>query len=67
VEGSWSRLLARRAVEPAQNGELYLEFLTVSAVRDPSGATTHYVGVFSDITKAKESQEKLDHWRTTIR
>ncbi|WP_373991558.1 EAL domain-containing protein [Duganella sp. BuS-21] len=44
-----------------KNGELYLEFLTVSAVRDTSGATTHYVGVFSDITKAKESQEKLDH------
>jgi diguanylate cyclase (GGDEF)-like protein/PAS domain S-box-containing protein len=44
-----------------KNGELYLEFLTVSAVRDTRGNTTHYVGVFSDITKAKESQEKLDH------
>ncbi|MRW92780.1 EAL domain-containing protein [Duganella sp. FT80W] len=44
-----------------KNGELYLEFLTVSAVRDTRGQTTHYVGVFSDITKAKESQEKLDH------
>ncbi|WP_445230583.1 EAL domain-containing protein [Duganella rhizosphaerae] len=44
-----------------KNGELYLEWLTVSAVRDTRGETTHYVGVFSDITKAKESQEKLDH------
>ncbi|RFP16083.1 MULTISPECIES: EAL domain-containing protein [unclassified Duganella] len=44
-----------------KNGELYLEWLTVSAVRDTQGETTHYVGVFSDITKAKESQEKLDH------
>jgi diguanylate cyclase (GGDEF)-like protein/PAS domain S-box-containing protein len=44
-----------------KNGELYLEWLTVSAVRDSRGETTHYVGVFSDITKAKESQEKLDH------
>jgi diguanylate cyclase (GGDEF)-like protein/PAS domain S-box-containing protein len=44
-----------------KNGELYLEFLTVSAVRDTRGKATHYVGVFSDITKAKESQEKLDH------
>ncbi|MBV6323044.1 EAL domain-containing protein [Duganella violaceipulchra] len=44
-----------------KNGELYLEWLTVSAVRDTRGQTTHYVGVFSDITKAKESQEKLDH------
>ncbi|MES2324882.1 MAG: EAL domain-containing protein [Pseudomonadota bacterium] len=44
-----------------KNGELYLEGLTVSAVRDDNAAITHYVGVFSDITKAKESQEKLDH------
>ncbi|SHH03610.1 EAL domain-containing protein [Massilia sp. CF038] len=44
-----------------KNGELYLEWLTVSAVRDDQGATTHYVGVFSDITKARESQAQLDH------
>ncbi|MES2129512.1 MAG: EAL domain-containing protein, partial [Pseudomonadota bacterium] len=44
-----------------KNGELYLEWLTVSAVRDNHGMCTHYVGVFSDITKVKESQEKLDH------
>jgi diguanylate cyclase (GGDEF)-like protein/PAS domain S-box-containing protein len=44
-----------------KNGELYLEWLTISAVRDNHGDTTHYVGVFSDITKVKESQEKLDH------
>lgn len=44
-----------------KNGELYLEWLTVSAVRDNAGLITHYVGVFSDITKVKESQDKLDH------
>ncbi|MDL2356150.1 MAG: EAL domain-containing protein [Pseudomonadota bacterium] len=44
-----------------KNGELYLEWLTVSAVRDNGGAISHYVGVFSDITKVKESQDKLDH------
>lgn len=44
-----------------KNGELYLEWLTVSAVRDDRAVITHYVGVFSDITKVKESQEKLDH------
>ncbi len=44
-----------------KNGELYLEWLTVSAVRDDHATITHYVGVFSDITKVKESQEKLDH------
>ncbi len=44
-----------------KNGDLYLEWLTVSAVRDNHGACTHFVAVFSDITKVKESQEKLDH------
>ncbi|MCG2584258.1 EAL domain-containing protein [Massilia sp. TS11] len=44
-----------------KSGELYLEYLTLSAVRDNAGTVTHYVGVFSDITKVKESQEKLDH------
>jgi diguanylate cyclase (GGDEF)-like protein/PAS domain S-box-containing protein len=44
-----------------KNGEVYPEWLTVSAVRDDQGVVTHYVGVFSDITKAKESQDKLDH------
>ncbi len=42
-------------------GEYYLEWLTISAVRDKDGACTHYVGVFRDITQAKESQQKLDH------
>ena len=44
-----------------KNGEVYLEWLTVSAVRGDHDAVTHYVCVFSDITKVKESQEKLDH------
>ncbi len=44
-----------------KNGEIYLEWLTISAVRDTRAGTTHYVGVFSDITLIKESQEKLDH------
>ncbi|WP_228895992.1 EAL domain-containing protein [Pseudoduganella aquatica] len=44
-----------------KTGELYLEWLTVSAVRDTRGVTTHYVCVFSDITLVKQSQEKLDH------
>jgi len=43
-----------------KNGEVFLEWLTVSAVRNGEGALTHYVGVFSDITRLKESQEQLD-------
>jgi len=50
-----------------KDGEAYLEWLTVSAVRgegagDGDGApVSHYVCVFSDITRAKESQAQLDH------
>ncbi|MCC2956234.1 EAL domain-containing protein [Massilia sp. IC2-477] len=44
-----------------KNGEVYLEWLTASAVRNDADEVTHYVCVFSDITKVKESQEKLDH------
>jgi diguanylate cyclase (GGDEF)-like protein/PAS domain S-box-containing protein len=44
-----------------KNGDDYLEWLTVSAVRGDHDAVTHYVCVFSDITRVKESQDKLDH------
>jgi diguanylate cyclase (GGDEF)-like protein/PAS domain S-box-containing protein len=44
-----------------KDGETYLEWLTVSTVRDSAGKVAHYVGVFSDITRLKESQDKLDY------
>lgn len=43
-----------------KNGEVFPEWLTISAVTDAAGATSHYVAVFSDITAIKQSQEKLD-------
>ncbi len=44
-----------------KNGEQFLQALTITAVRDSHGVTTHYAGVFSDITLVKENEEKLDH------
>jgi diguanylate cyclase (GGDEF)-like protein/PAS domain S-box-containing protein len=44
-----------------KNGETWLQWLTVSTVRGDEGRVSHYVGVFSDITRLKESQEKLDY------
>jgi len=44
-----------------KGGEAYLEWLTVSAVRGDGGAVSHYVCVFSDITRSKEAQAQLDH------
>lgn len=65
-ENLWSELLATgfwrgEIWNRRKNEELYLEWLTISAVRNSDGVCTHYVGVFSDITLVKEAQEKLDH------
>ncbi len=42
-----------------KNGELFLEWLNISAVKDEEGNATHYVATFQDITKQKENEERL--------
>jgi diguanylate cyclase (GGDEF)-like protein/PAS domain S-box-containing protein len=42
-----------------KNGELYPEWLTISAVTDVNGRVTHYVGVFADISERKEAEEEI--------
>ncbi|WP_434782923.1 putative bifunctional diguanylate cyclase/phosphodiesterase [Ferrovum myxofaciens] len=42
-----------------KNGEIYPEWLTITAVLDGDGQVTNYVGVFSDITLRKEADEKI--------
>lgn len=44
-----------------KNGELYAEWLTISAVIAPDGTTTHYVGAFSEVTKDKEAEAVIRH------
>lgn len=45
-----------------KSGEVYVEWLTITAVRDPeTGATTHYVGTFFDITERKATEERVRH------
>jgi len=44
-----------------KNGELYAQLGNISAVRNEAGQTTHYVGLFSDITDIKENQRQLEH------
>jgi len=43
-----------------KTGELYAELLSISAVREASGAVLHYVGVFSDISQLKSHEAELD-------
>jgi len=44
-----------------QNGEVYAAWLDVFAVHDEAQNLSHYVGLFSDITQAKEQQQNLEH------
>jgi diguanylate cyclase (GGDEF)-like protein/PAS domain S-box-containing protein len=42
-----------------KDGELYLEWLTISVVEDEKGNATNYVAIFSDITEHKRNIERL--------
>ncbi|WP_297472783.1 EAL domain-containing protein [Ferrovum sp.] len=42
-----------------KNGEIYPEWLTITAVLDEERQVTHYVGAFSDITLRKEAEDKI--------
>lgn len=44
-----------------KNGEIFPEWLTISSVHDENHEVSHYVGVFTDITQIKRSEEQLNH------
>lgn len=44
-----------------RHGQEYLTELELSPVMNEAGTFEHYVGLFSDITHAKEQQNKLEH------
>ncbi len=43
----------------AKSGDVYAEWLTMSAVRGADGAVTHYVGTYSEISKNREAQAEI--------
>lgn len=44
-----------------KNGEIYPEWLTITAVLDSAGTTTHYVSTLTDITTRKAAEEQIQH------
>lgn len=44
-----------------KNGEIYPQWLTISAVRDELHTLTHYVATLADITKRKASEAEIEH------
>ena len=44
-----------------KNGDIYPEWLTITAVKDAQSTVTHYVGSMIDITARKAIEEKIQH------
>lgn len=44
-----------------RSGDIYPEWLSIAAVRDSEGETTHYIGIFSDVTERKEAEARIHH------
>ncbi|MBZ2193445.1 EAL domain-containing protein [Pseudoalteromonas arctica] len=55
--GYWSGELVTRR----KNGELYPELLTLSMVKGEQDTNVHYIGVFSDISSVKITQERIHY------
>lgn len=60
----WQRLLhtgnwAGEVFDRRKNGEIYPKWMTITAVKNDQQETTHYVGIFSDITARKRIEEEI--------
>jgi diguanylate cyclase (GGDEF)-like protein/PAS domain S-box-containing protein len=55
LDGRWAGEIWNRR----KNGEVYPQWGTISVILDANGAVKNYVSVFSDISKAKQAEEKL--------
>ncbi|MFB1512495.1 MAG: PAS domain S-box protein [Thiocapsa sp. C3-sup] len=55
--GHWQGQLGNRR----KNGELFTEWLSISAIRNSAGQIQSYIGIFSDITKAQRYAEEIEH------
>jgi len=54
-QGQWRGEIWNRR----KNGEIYPEWINISAIHDAHGKVSHYVAVFSDISKIKENEARL--------
>ncbi|MEG3640888.1 putative bifunctional diguanylate cyclase/phosphodiesterase [Magnetococcus sp. PR-3] len=55
-EGNWRGEIWDRR----RNGEVFPKWLSISAIRNRLGEITHFVGVFHDISRQKNTEEQLE-------
>ena len=56
-QGHWQGEIWNRR----KDGGIYPEWLSIAAVRDENGTTTHYIAVFTDISERKQSEARIHH------
>jgi diguanylate cyclase (GGDEF)-like protein/PAS domain S-box-containing protein len=59
TSGHWSGELWNRR----QDGELYLQRLTIGVVREADGSVREYIGTFSDLTSERQAEHDIE-WLT---
>ena len=55
-QGAWAGEIWNRR----KNGDVYPEWLSISAVKDSAGATSHYVAIFTDLSERVKAQAQID-------
>jgi len=56
MEGYWQGEITNRR----KNGEIYIEWLSVNAIKDKNGNIENFIGIFSDVThQRKDAQEHI--------
>ena len=57
TRGQWQGEIWNRR----KDGGMYPQWLSVAAIRDDAGSTTHYIGIFTDISERKQSEARIHH------
>lgn len=60
TDGHWQGEIWNRR----KTGELFLEYLTITSIRDNEGEISHYAAIFSDITQRRQAEERLGYLAT---
>jgi diguanylate cyclase (GGDEF)-like protein/PAS domain S-box-containing protein len=55
--GSWQGEIYNRR----KDGQIFIEWLSITSITGPDGAVSNYVGTFFDITASKASQAEISH------
>ncbi|MBN3561183.1 EAL domain-containing protein [Aliamphritea spongicola] len=57
TQGQWKGEIWNRR----KNGEVYLEWLTITRILEPNSGRSLYAGIFSDITERKKSEQIIEN------